>query len=92
MHFEAKITSKGQVTLPVRLREKLNLKNGDTIEFYLDHEGQVMVRPRNRSPRRFLDALEPRQPDPAFASDDEAIADAVEQRDARTRRRKAKAG
>ena len=92
MHFEATITSKGQVTLPARLRAKLNLNDGDKVEFYVDHEGHIMMRPRNRSAKGFLDALEPRRPDPALASDDAAIAKAVEERDARTRRRKAKAG
>ena len=91
MQFEATVTSKGQVTLPARLRERLNLKDGDKVEFYVDHEGRIMMRPRNRSAKGFLEALEPRRPDPAFDSDDAAIAAAVEQRDARTRRRKAKA-
>ncbi len=91
MHFEATITSKGQVTLPARLREKLKLKDGDKVEFYLDHEGRVMLRPRNRSPQGFLDALPPRKPDPAIDSDDAAIARAVEERDVKTRRQEAKA-
>ena len=92
MQFEATVTSKGQVTIPARLREKLNLKDGDKVEFHVDHEGRIMMRPRNRSTKGFLEALEPRRPDPAFGNDDEAIAAAVEARDARTRRRKAKAG
>jgi antitoxin PrlF len=91
MHFEATITSKGQVTLPVRLRERLNLRDGDKVEFYVDHDGRIMMRARNRSAKGFLDALEPRRADPAVGSDDEAIAKAIGQRDARTRRRKAKA-
>ena len=91
MHFEATITSKGQVTIPARLRAKLNLKDGDKVEFYVDHEGRITLRPRNRSASAFLDALEPRLPDPQIQSDDEAVAIAVEKRDARSRRRKAQA-
>lgn len=91
MHFEATITSKGQVTLPARLRVRLKLQDGDKVEFYVDHEGRVMMRPRNRSPKRFLDVLQPRRPDPTIGSDDEAVAQAVEERDAKTRRRKVKA-
>lgn len=90
MHFEATITSKGQVTLPARLRQRLNLKDGDKVEFYLDHGGRIMMRPRNQSAMGFLEALEPRAPDAAFASDDDAIAAAVDQRDAKSRVRKAK--
>ena len=74
MQFEATITSKGQVTLPARLRERLNLKDGDKVEFYVDHEGRTMIRPRVRTTEEFLAALEPRQPDPTLASDDDAIA------------------
>ncbi len=92
MQFEATITSKGQVTIPARLREKLNLNDGDKVEFYVDHDGRVMMRPRQRSARAFLDALEPRHADPSLASDDDAIAKAIEERDAKTRRRKVKAG
>ncbi len=32
----AKVTSKGQVTLPKKLRDDLGLLPGDEIEFYLD--------------------------------------------------------
>jgi bifunctional DNA-binding transcriptional regulator/antitoxin component of YhaV-PrlF toxin-antitoxin module len=70
----------------------MNLKEGDTVEFYADHEGRIMMRPRNRSTAAFLDALEPRMPDPSIGSDEEAIAKAVAERDARSRRRKAKVG
>ncbi len=90
MRYEATITSKGQVTVPVRLRELLKLKDGDKVEFYVDHEGRITLRPRNRSAKSFLEALPPRRPDPEIVSDDEAIARAINQRDARSRRRRAK--
>jgi antitoxin PrlF len=92
MPFEATVTSKGQITIPAQLRARLNMKDGDKVEFYSDHEGRIMMRPRNRSPAAFLGALEPRAPDPSIGSDDDAIAKAVAERDARSRRRKAKAG
>lgn len=90
MHLEVTITSKGQITLPARLRHRFNLKAGDKVEFFLDHEGRITMRPRNRSTAAFLDVLDPRQPDPRIGSDDEAIALAVEEKDARARRRKVK--
>jgi antitoxin PrlF len=92
MPFEATVTSEGQITIPAQLRARLNLKDGDKVEFYADHEGRIMMRPRNRSPAAFLGALEPRAPDPSIGSDDDAIVKAVAERDARSRRRKAKAG
>lgn len=32
----AKVTSKGQITIPVEIRKKLNLKNGDKVVFIED--------------------------------------------------------
>jgi AbrB family looped-hinge helix DNA binding protein len=33
MHFRPKITSKGQVTIPLRVRKKLGLRSGDRVIF-----------------------------------------------------------
>ncbi len=45
---EAKVTSKGQVTIPQLVREHLKLAAGDIIDFYLDNEtGEVRLRARN---------------------------------------------
>jgi AbrB family looped-hinge helix DNA binding protein len=46
---EAKITSKGQVTIPKEIREKLRLKTGDRVLFWVDAEGGVHLRAQNRS-------------------------------------------
>ena len=32
--YEVTVTSKGQITIPAELRAKLNLKEGDKVEFY----------------------------------------------------------
>jgi AbrB family looped-hinge helix DNA binding protein len=40
----AKVTSKGQVTLPKQVRETLKVKPGDRIDFVLDADGEVRVR------------------------------------------------
>lgn len=37
------VTSKGQVTLPKALRDKLHLSAGDRIEFVIDDDGARMV-------------------------------------------------
>lgn len=39
----ATITSKGQVTIPKRLRERLHWKTGDRLEFSVDSSGRVIV-------------------------------------------------
>ncbi len=46
---EAKITSKGQVTIPKEIREKLRLKTGDRVHFWVDDHGEVHLRALNRS-------------------------------------------
>jgi AbrB family looped-hinge helix DNA binding protein len=39
------ITSKGQVTIPKAIRERLGLAVGDTLEFTVDDEGRIIARP-----------------------------------------------
>jgi AbrB family looped-hinge helix DNA binding protein len=39
------VTSKGQVTIPKRIREFLRVKSGDRIDFDIDARGAVVVRP-----------------------------------------------
>ena len=42
----ATLTSKGQVTIPKRIREKLGLEAGTEVEFILDDDGSLRVRPK----------------------------------------------
>lgn len=39
------LTSKGQVTIPKSIRDRLGLKPGHQVEFVADREGRVMVKP-----------------------------------------------
>ena len=43
--MHATITSKGQITLPKPIRDKLHLKPGDKIEFVLDDDDGLRVTP-----------------------------------------------
>ncbi len=88
MSFHARVTSKGQITLPVELRTHLRLAEGDTVEFYFDHLGAVCLRPRRHGVKSFLDALPARQPDPAYETDDDAVAAAILDRDDRSRKKR----
>lgn len=45
MYLEAKITGKGQVTIPRAIREALHVAAGDTVVFEIADEG-VRIRPR----------------------------------------------
>jgi len=40
---QAKLTSKGQLTLPKPIREYLNIESGDMVEFIIDDEGNVIM-------------------------------------------------
>ncbi|AFV12678.1 looped-hinge helix DNA binding domain, AbrB family [Thermacetogenium phaeum DSM 12270] len=42
--LRARLTSKGQVTIPVIVRRKLNLQPGDELVFDLDPGGEVKIR------------------------------------------------
>lgn len=43
------LTSKGQITLPKAIRERLGLRTGDVLEFRFDERGQVVLRPAAES-------------------------------------------
>jgi antitoxin PrlF len=40
----AMVTSKGQITIPKRIRDFLQVKPGDRIDFDIDSSGKVVVR------------------------------------------------
>ncbi|MDI3281036.1 MAG: AbrB/MazE/SpoVT family DNA-binding domain-containing protein [Bacillota bacterium] len=48
--YKAKITSKGQVTIPVEVRRKLGLKPGDTVELRESPAGYVLQKHVDSSP------------------------------------------
>jgi AbrB family looped-hinge helix DNA binding protein len=41
----AKITTKGQVTIPKSVRDRLHLEAGDRLEFRFDDHGRLVVEP-----------------------------------------------
>jgi len=40
----AKVSSKGQITIPIAIRKNLHLKTGDTLAWDIKEEGNVSVR------------------------------------------------
>lgn len=44
MRITATVTSKGQVTIPQQIRQRLGLKQGDRVEFIIENGGAV-IRP-----------------------------------------------
>jgi AbrB family looped-hinge helix DNA binding protein len=73
--YRAKITSKGQVTIPAAVRERYGLEAGDWI--VLDAQKEYVEVRKEPTPHEYFAALRKKHPSgPArFASDDEALAD-----------------
>jgi AbrB family looped-hinge helix DNA binding protein len=44
------LTSKGQITIPKEVRERLGVREGDRIVFQFDKQGRVVLRPESRDP------------------------------------------
>lgn len=67
MKVKSKVTSKGQVTIPKDVRERLGLRPGDEIEFVEDNVGFRMQKRLLASPfkkyRGYLKGLAGRNPD-----------------------------
>ena len=92
MAIEAKITSKGQTTIPVEIRQRLGLRAGDRIAF-IEQEHGFLIIPRNQPVDVLFGALaEYAIPDTSLEDYDAAIADGIASRaDGKPRRRKAAA-
>jgi len=45
----AAITSKGQITIPIEVREDLGLKTHDRIDFVKEEDGRYFIRPKKGS-------------------------------------------
>lgn len=77
MGIEARITSKGQATIPIEVRESLDLKPGDRIAFIKLDQGFLII-PRNRPVESLFGSLaEYAVNGNSFANDDDAIGEAV---------------
>ena len=65
----ATISSKGQLTLPKEVRERLGVDKGDEVEFTLDDQG-IHLRPRRQGENPFLTWL---NQGPAFTTSSELL-------------------
>lgn len=60
MSFEATVTSKGQLTIPKAVRERLDIEPGQTVLFRFDDEGGVRLVNVPADPMERLDAARKR--------------------------------
>ncbi len=68
----ATMTSKGQITIPAAIRQRLGLDNGDRVEFIETADGSFAIRPANDDVRSLKGLL--RKPAAAVSLDDMAVA------------------
>jgi AbrB family looped-hinge helix DNA binding protein len=82
---KSSMTSKGQITIPSAMRDRYGLVPGDDVEFFEGGDGSIKLRIRRRSAAAIVGRLSHLKPDPRFADDDDAVADAVAARDERAK-------
>jgi bifunctional DNA-binding transcriptional regulator/antitoxin component of YhaV-PrlF toxin-antitoxin module len=88
-HYQAKMSSEGQLTIPPAVREHFALKAGDIVDFYIDAEDRsVRIMARNKSisdyPMGF--DLPPGERPATLAEMDEAISEYLSEKDERISR------
>ena len=82
----ATITSKGQITIPRAVREVLELHEGDRLEFIVESDGTLRVRPLKGSVRDLFGLLEREGAAPvSIAEMSDGIAEALAAEDERIR-------
>lgn len=81
----AKLTSKGQMTLPKDVRDALGLKPGDKVDF-VEEQGRFVVKPRTRSAMELAGILhDPNRKPMTIEEMDEALGEALGHDDERIR-------
>ena len=78
------ITSKGQITIPVKMRKDLGLKPGVRIDFYKVEDGEYVFRPRNGSIMDLRGCVPPLDHAVTIKEMDQAVRDYVAELDRAT--------
>jgi AbrB family looped-hinge helix DNA binding protein len=85
-HYQAKMSSKGQLTIPAAVREHFNLQPWDIVDFYIDVDDRsVRIMARNKSISDYPPGDDlPRGERPAtFAEMDEPVSEYLSEKDER---------
>jgi AbrB family looped-hinge helix DNA binding protein len=81
------VTSKGQITLPKEVRERLHLVEGDRVEFLMERDGRVHLLPVSSSVRDLYGCLQRKDINaPTLEELDEALVESLAAEDERIRR------
>ena len=65
---KSKISSKGQITLPIEIRQRLGVKEGDSVKFVVDKDGRTIVLPVREEGNEFEKWLGVAKAPPGFDS------------------------
>jgi AbrB family looped-hinge helix DNA binding protein len=83
----ATLTSKGQITIPREVRARLGVEEGDKLEFLVEEDGSVTLRPVTASARDLYGLLKrPRKARVSVDQMNRGIASHLAAEDARIRR------
>jgi len=69
----AKITSKGQITIPRNIREKMNLKKGDKLVFYEENDKFFIQNSNSIVLSEFQKAMEGASKEAGFENPDDVL-------------------
>ena len=75
--MQATITSKGQVTLPKPVRDRLRLRPGDKIDFILEEDGCLRVTPVTASVTQLKGMVPKPESSVSLEAMNQAVAEAV---------------
>ncbi len=82
----ATVTSKGQITIPKQVRDRLGVHQGDRIEFVVDPGGSVSLQPLRRSARDLAGFLHRPGAEPVTQAEmDASVVELIGEDDERTR-------
>jgi AbrB family looped-hinge helix DNA binding protein len=65
---QSKISSKGQITLPVEVRNRLGVKEGESVKFVVDEDGRTVLLPVREEEDVFAQFLGVAKAPPGFDS------------------------
>ncbi|PKY10170.1 hypothetical protein B1757_10620 [Acidithiobacillus marinus] len=72
------MTSKGQITIPKTIRDRLHLDQGDKVEFIFNENNEVLIKPITRKVADVAGRLSTYKKDAAIST--EAMHDAIKKR------------
>ena len=81
----ATLTSKGQITLPKQIRDRLGLETGDRVAFHQRADGSVVVEPETLDLMTLRGSVRPRVRGVSLEDMDAAVRRAVSRRRSRAR-------